>query len=233
MLAIAIYILLSRKSKTNNVSTTAITPAAGLEDILPGTIIPTTDITPGQLDIVAVSPTDRSANIIQTTPIEITFSQEVDPKDIEFSISPELTFTQKIEGNKLIITPTENFQTSTLYTYGINIISDKKKIRMYTFSTAGDEPIYRPDTGPNEEAIKKYDESVRIRYPDIYLKNNTPYETTTFGITGTYSEQKEYFEFKVLLKGANKNDARASFIVWLQTLDLTDQQIQSLDITYE
>ncbi|CAN5170608.1 hypothetical protein BH09PAT2_BH09PAT2_00290 [soil metagenome] len=230
ILVVITFIILSRRNITSNISSKPIT---GLEDISPGIIIPTNNIKAGQLDIVAVSPADLSSKITKTVPIEITFSQPIKANEIEFMISPDFSYDQTIEGNKLIISPKEDFKTSTLYTYSVNFLKDLQKVRMYTFSTAGDGPIFRPDTGPSKEEIIKYDESVRVRYPDIYLQNHTPYETTIFGITGTYSKQKEHFEFKVLLKGTNKNDARNKFILWLQSLDLTDKQIESLDITYE
>lgn len=232
VLVLITYFLISRRPTTTEINST-ITPIVGLQDIVPGIIVPTTNIKPGELDIVAVSPVDGSSQITQTTPIEITFSQELKENEIEFIVSPEIAYTQALDGNKLIITPTEDFQTSTLYTYRVTILNDLQKIRIYTFSTAGNEPIYRPDTAPEDDDIKRYDESVRIEYPDIYLKNNTPYETTSFGITGTYSETASEFQFRVLLKEPNKNQARADFILWLQTLDLTDEQIDSLDITYE
>lgn len=233
LLVIFTYVIVSQMTKQKADTNITPTPLAGLKDIQPGIIVPTQNIKPGELDIVNISPTDHQANVTSILPIEVTFSQPIKAQDVEFIISPEIPHTQAIEGNKLIITPTENFQTATLYTYRINILSDLQKIRMYTFSTAGsDDPKY-PDTRPAEEEIAKYNSRVRINYPDIYVQNQTPYETSEFGITGTYSDSTNKFQFRVLLKGPNKNDSRADFIIWLQSLDLTDAQIAALDITYE
>ena len=231
----AIFISRGNNDTINNsINQPNITPISGLEDILPGTLVPTTNIQPGEIDIVSVSPQDRSSSIVKTQPIEISFSQPIQDSDFELRMIPELSYSQTIVDNKLIITPNEDFQMNTLYTYRIKIFSDLEKIRVYTFSTAGDEPIFRPNTAPETEDIQEYKNSERISNPDIYVMNHTPYESNSFGITGTFSDQSPaHFEFKVLLKEPNKNDSRAAFIIWLQSLDLTDEQIASLDITYE
>ncbi len=233
ILIIITYVLMNRNTSDNSSNPVTPTPAVGFEDVIPGILVDRNDITPDEIDILAVSPADQTSNIVETSPIEITFTQSIIESDVNFSISPDLTFNKQIEGNKLIISPSENFQPSTLYTYRIEIRENLEKIRMYTFKTAGQGPLNRPDTAPSDEVISQYEESIRIEYPDIYLQNKTPYETKTFGITGTYSNAAREFQFRVLLKGANKNESRASFILWLQTLDLSDKQIESLDITYE
>lgn len=228
------YILLSRKSSSNNADPVTPTPIANLPDIIPGVIVPTTEIKPGELDVVAVSPADMSTNLTTTVPIGITFSQFFKKEDIEFMISPKISYSQVIDNNKLIITPNEDYQPHTLYYYRVKFTKDIDKVRLYKFITAGEGPLIVPDTAPEEEDINRFEEKVRIERPDIYVQNNTPYENSQFGITGTFAkESPAHFEFKVLLKGANKNDSRGAFIIWLQSLDLTDAQIASLDITYE
>ena len=232
-LVVVTIILLSQKTTHTPNTTIAPTPVSGLEDVESGILRPTESMKPGELDVMAVSPADRTANITTTVPIEITFSRNLKENEVEFLISPDIKFTQTIDKNKLIITPANDYATSSLYTYRITIKNDPQKIRIYTFSTAGEGAIKRVDTAPSEDQIKAYDNTLRVQYPDIYLYNHTPYQTNSFAITGQFSDATNADKFTVYLKGTNKNQSRADFILWLQTLDLTDAQIQSLDIEYK
>ncbi len=233
LIIIIISVLLLRaKQQTQKTPGTSI-PESTIAGVMPGILRPTTEIAPGELEVISVSPPDMSKDLVKTTPIEIVFSRPLTEEEVEFMISPELSYTKEFEGNKLIITPTENFEPRTLYTYRIKILSDIQKIRLYTFTTAGDGELQIPDTAPPDDVIKAYDESVRVSYPDIYLYNHTPYESKAFAITGTFSAEKNQNVFNVLLKGVNKEESKAAFLIWLQSLDLTDEQIAGLDIIYE
>ncbi len=232
IIIIVTVLLLARGKNTQNSSPTP-QPVSPIEGVMPGIIRPTNEVKVGEIDVVAVSPADMSTDLVKTVPIEITFSKPITDKDVEFMIGPDIPFTQQIEGNKLIITPTENFKTKTLYSYRIRITNELEKVRIYTFTTAGDGLLKIPDTGPSDEQIKAYDAVVRTEHPDIYVYNNTPYSNASFSVTAAFSEATNANKFTVILKDANKNQARADFILWLQSLDMTDEQIQTLDIEYK
>ncbi|UCD38310.1 MAG: Ig-like domain-containing protein [Fidelibacterota bacterium] len=109
--------------------------------------------TGGPLDIegpriVQVEPPSGTSNLESDQDIEITFNELVDPVSVPGSvvISPEVTFTTRVRGRRIIIRPVEDFQANRAY-----VITLQRGIRDYqrnsipqsyqlVFSTGGNIP---------------------------------------------------------------------------------------------
>lgn len=198
-----------------------------------GIVVPTRDIAPGGFDIVSVEPQDQATNIPLDQIITITFNREFQENEIAFNISPPTPYRTYKERNKLIIFPQTTWETGTPYSYSVNFTADNEKVRLYGFTTTGPTPEFLPDTQP-EGAYEEEQERLKNNNPDIYVTNQTPYEATSFKIESNFETQPpEHFYFIVTPKIEDDAKVREDVILWLQLLDLTDQQIQSLDIRYQ
>lgn len=198
-----------------------------------GIIVPTTSLRQGELDIVRVKPQDFQKDIPTNTKIEITFSREPKPDEITFYIGPSIEYDQEIKGRTLIITPREELAQGTQYTHSVNFRDDNQKIRLYKFVTKGTPQEFLPNTYPSD-LIEREEQATKSSHPDIYLTNQTPYESNVFRITATFEPKiPAHFFFTVKPKIADTERVRQDVDVWLQSLDLTSEQISNLDIRYE
>ena len=204
------------------------------DEVLPtGIIMPTESLVAGELDIVTVEPKDMSKNVGLDTPIKITFSKTFSFDDIEFFIGPDTPHKVKIESNNLIITPETKWETGTQYTYSINFADNPQKVRLYRFITTGPTQEFLPDTQPKDLYKKELDEQKTER-PDIYVANNTPYESGTFSVRANFESKPPAHYYLIVTKKINDEEqVKQDVNVWLQQLDLSNEQIASLDIRYE
>ncbi|HRN70309.1 MAG TPA: Ig-like domain-containing protein [Candidatus Woesebacteria bacterium] len=198
-----------------------------------GIIIPTQQIQNNVLDIVQINPSDKSTNISNNQSITITFSKSFSENEIEFFISPSTEYTSSIDNNKLIIKPVNSWQTGMKYTYSVNFINDNQKVRLYSFITAGEPKEYEPDTQP----VGLYEQQLnnqKNNTPDLYVSNNTPYENNYFLATSEYaSDPPAHFYLIIIPKDDNISQVQQAVTLWLQSLDLSQEQIDSLDIRYQ
>ena len=230
LLGIIITILSRLQSNTNTQTTT---PSTTEESTPPtGIIVPTKNIQSGQLDIVSIDPRDQSTDIPLDRTITITFSRPFTEKEIQFFISPATAYNARTENNKLIITPQSAWISGTLYGFSINFSDDNEKVRLYRFTTTGTAQEYLPDTQPVGE-YEKEQADLKNNNTDIYVTNQTPYEAASFTIESAFESQvPSHFYFTVRPKIQDDAKVREYVRLWLQLLDLTDAQIQSLDIRY-
>ncbi len=83
---------------------------------------------------------------------------------------------------------------------------------------------------PGKVAVDEEANNLRTHYPGSYLKNNLPYQTNDFKANVNFFDDSiSQYRFVVTL---NDDQAKDSFITWLRSLKLTDQQISKLAITY-
>jgi len=197
-----------------------------------GIVRPTESVVAGELDIVNVN-IDNDEDVSLNQIIEIEFSKNFNMNEIEFLINPNTPHDINIEDNKLIVNPVDQWEAGTLYNYTINFPDDPQKVRLYTFTTSGPTKKYLPDTQP-EGLVEDTLQQQKTNDPDVYVANNTPYESNTFSVRADFeSSTPAHFYFTVTPKVGDEDEVRQAVRVWLQQLDLSDAQIDSLDIRYE
>lgn len=224
------FFLLQRQKKIDNQSATQ----SGILQTNPtGIIIPTQEIKSHELDIVEVYPIDRKQDVGLKTPITISFSRKFQLNELEFFISPNSPASIEVEGMKLIIQPIDTWTPGTNYSYSVNFPSDVTKVRLYGFTTTGPTSIGYPDTAP-QDYFQSELQKQKTERTDLYVANQTPFESDIFSITSEYTiEPPNHFYFKVQSKITDQSRITQEVHVWLQSLDLTQDQINSLDIRYQ
>lgn len=197
-----------------------------------GILIPTRKVSPNELDIVKISPQDMQKNIGPQEEIVITFSRSFSADEIKFYISPDTLTNVEIKENILHVTPVKAWSPGTKYSYSVNFINDRTKVRLYTFQTTGPTSSSLPDTAPQDAFQEELERQKTIR-PDIYVSNQTPYENAYFSISAEYTtDSPARFYFSVKQKVNNTDTVKQYVNAWLQSLDLTQDQISNLDIRY-
>ena len=181
--------------------------------------------------LVSTSPKGDATNVSPNIPsITLTFDKPVTVADIPFSLLPDLPRKVTAQGNSIVIAPLEPLQVGTTYYISIRLYTADQKINVvsYKFTVAGPTPtplaVTPGDVGNNYPTVQAQQ---RNQDTDVYVANYTPHSESTFSVTSDYvTTPTGHFAFTVT---GSKND----FINWLKSLQLTDQQIQSLDITYK
>lgn len=215
-------LLLSRSNKTGTrgpIST--ITP---VPYIPPVTQPPPTSTEPN-LSIIDALPADKSTDNPPDQTIYVTFNKNV-PSDIVFSLSPDVPHTTNGSNNVFSVSFSTALATKSVYVY---TISSKQYnfSQSFTFTTAD------PTSGQDNVSQDIINAS-RQNQPDLYLYNQVPYTTATFAVSGSFqSTPQNHFAFIVTLERTNTDKSKQDFINWVKSLGLTDQQIQTLDISYQ
>jgi len=198
-----------------------------------GIVMPTESIVAGQLDIVAIDPKDDAQNIALDRSIEIEFSKTFTKDEIEFFINPNTPHNATINGNKLLVTPQTQWEPGMNYNYSVNFPDDSQKVRLYRFTTTGPTQEFLPDTQPEGLYEQTQNEQKKER-PDIYVANNTPYESGSFSVRADFEPKiPAHYYLIVTSKINNDEQVKQDVNVWLQQLDLSQDQIAGLDIRYE
>lgn len=204
-----------------------------VELIPTGILIPTQEIKQGELDIVGIKPQDNDTKVKRNSTIEIQFSQPFKENDVQFFVGPEVAYDQSVSGNMLRITPHTPLAEGTLYTFSVNFTDDPQKVRLYRFTTEGKLQDTLPDT-QDKGAYEQLLNEERVKYPDIFVTNNTPYENEYFSIRSEFEPTiPAHHFFIVTSKNENKELVKQMVNLWLQTLNMGNQQIQQLDIRYD
>lgn len=87
---------------------------------------------------------------------------------------------------------------------------------------------------PRMSDIDKYAQNFnKTNYPDVFLANLSPYETSSFKMTVTFvSYPTGHYRINVEAKVTEEEKAKQDFLTWVKNQGLTDQQVSSLDIVY-
>jgi hypothetical protein len=222
ILGIAVLLLLAVRNNSQS-SNTTLNPT--------GIIIPTNKISPNTLDIVSIDPKDQTQNVSLDKKIIISFSKTFSENEIQFSITPNTPHSTSIEGNNLVISPSTNWEAGTHYGFSINFTNDNQKVRLYEFTTTGPTQEYLPDTQPSG-LYEQEQNTQRDSDPNLYVSNQTPYESSTFYLTSEF-ESNPPAHFYIIVHIKDTNTGQADFNAWLQSLNLTQDQINSLDVRYQ
>jgi hypothetical protein len=182
------------------------------------------------LNVVSVLPMDNSVSVSTDDNITVTFNRELKEEDIIFSIEPKFEYRMEIDGYNLKIIPSKPLSSGTKYFYVIKYRLPGKIPQGYSFTTLGPTPQITQNTQP-EGGVEETEKFYLENHPDIFLSNKTPYSTADFSVEWEFvKEPYEHFEFNVELFGNNDDRSYDKFILWLQSLGLTNKQINALDI---
>lgn len=196
--------------------------------VIPTSIsVPSISPVPSTVPLSVVQTSLQGGNIpVSQTSMAITFNRPFSLNEFVFAIDHDLTYTIAIQDNILLITFKSEFQPATTYTYTFTFTN--RPSQSYSFTTVSQAPT------PKDSVPGVVDDYSRTHYPDVFLYNRTPYDSADFSVTGDLTDsptQHDYFT--VTLKGSDVLQSKQSFINWLHSLGLADQQIQTLDIRYQ
>lgn len=93
--------------------------------------------------------------------------------------------------------------------------------------------VEEPD--PYYNHIETLRAEYRKKAPDALVESYLPIDNYFYEATATMApeDSPDYFYFTVKLKIPEKDEAKKAFILWLESIGLTDKQIESLNITYQ
>ncbi len=191
---------------------------------------PTPSVTISQepLSILGVTPPDQTTNVPVNTAITIGFSRNFSANEITFSIGPNVSYTSKISGSTLTITPNLPLLPGATYQYVIQF-SDGSFSQKYSFTTAGQNDNSNNPNYDNTNTLQN--DWYKSFKPDVFLANKTPYQGSDFSVTYDFTDiPNEHYFFIVT---TSSNQGQQDFLSWLKSLGLTDNQIQQLEIHYQ
>lgn len=198
-----------------------------------GIILPTEQLSPGELDVIAVYPKDQSENVPSSEAVTITFSRPIISAEVKIYMDPPAERTQTISGNILTLRPKTTWDPGTFYSYNVSFPKDLNRRRTYAFRVAGAPKPISENTA-DIEVFEEIIDTHRQERPDLFLMNQSPFETEDFSIEGMFeSKNPAHYAFNVTLRKLDKEVSKNNFINWLRSLELSDEQIANLDITYQ
>lgn len=179
------------------------------------------------LSVISMTPANN-ASVPLDQQIVIVFNRIATLNDFSINVYPNINTSASINNNSVTFSPVSQLQNNIIYK--VTIFDNAGSILLQrTFST-GSNPIIpfttdTPNTGPTASEIQ------RETHPDVFLSNNTPYQTKDFSINSSFqSAPQGHYAFSVTLLNQY---AKPLFLNWLHSLGLTDAEIQTLDITYQ
>jgi hypothetical protein len=187
-----------------------------------GIVLPTTAIKGNDIDIVDILPKDGAVDVSPNTNDEINFSS-----------APKINGDLVIDKNRLVITSSENLDPGTLYTFSVEFTNQKEKIRLYRFMTEGQPNPFLPSTR-EEEVVNEFENEQRINYPDLYIANKTPYNSDIFSARSVFDPDSSSGYVLIITSNINnRQQIETAVDIWLQSLNLSREQILELNIRYE
>jgi|GEM_PF-3196552 len=191
----------------------------------------------GSVPVSSFSPQPGST-VPNNEKIVISLDKSVNPSLVNFKIYPDIPYSLSIQGNNLVVVPNQPFESGTTYTYSLQytqqeaITGTQNTPTTASFTVEGPTPVLSPDTFPSG-AYNDNQQYLKDNYPDSFLRNLTPYSSSTFSIKSFYKNGSPgHFAFSVSLIGTDKNASKGDFLNWLRAQGLSDAQIQTLDISY-
>lgn len=194
------------------------------------TLLPTiaTNIPNQKIQVTHIQPADASTNNPIFVTIKATFNQDITSQNITFSILPPTPFTLEKIGTIATITFSKPLQQASQYFYSFNL-NNIEILPAFSLTTEGQGKIKIPDTSVNPAGRAL--EYQRMHDPETYLQNYSPHETSAFAFN--FSFEGSHIYFTVTSKKVTKDDAKQQFFTWIQSIGLTQQQLQTLDIRYQ
>lgn len=204
------------------------TPTPVTAPVFPGGPTTTTNSTT-KVKLVSSNP-PNGGHISPTQPLIFTFNQPVATESVSFSLFPEVDYTLSSRLNSLLVTPVTPYYQDIIYSYTISTL-DGDIITSGTFSSGTSPSPVQPLRGdyPNTDSLADADQ--RQNFPDIYLAEFVPYDGNTFAVSDDFSASPSgHYVFTVTqrVSGA-KND----FLSWLKKINMTQDQINKLEVSYQ
>lgn len=225
LIILVIVVLVITKPKTGKPSVPYIPTSSTLAS-------PQGSIFPGYQSLIDYSkPQNNATNVKINAPINVHFTKNVDLSGASITFNPPIKFQTYYNNQNLDIILTDHLQTNTSYHLNISIPADNFSYDL-SFTTGSDAVI---GTEPGIAEVQSYENSVRQSNPSLYLSNKVPFSNDLFVITlGPFKTvPNSHYSFYVSFKGGNHQASRDSLKGWLESLGLTDSQIESLDIAYQ
>lgn len=184
--------------------------------------------------VISTDPSNGAVNIVPNKQVVVTFSKQFTKDELIVAVSPKISYSTRMFGTNLIIKPDTSWEAGVPYRYTVKYPNENIPPESFTFTVEGPTPTLLPDTGPSQEEIESYEEHERDTYPDVFLAGKTPYEDNFFSVTSDFTKTPtDHFYFTVTMKGDNSEESKNDFLNWLKTFGFTDNQINSLDISYK
>ncbi|MGH7245671.1 MAG: Ig-like domain-containing protein [Candidatus Levyibacteriota bacterium] len=182
------------------------------------------------IHVISTTPPNKAINTPLNQKITIVLDKFVSEKDITFSTFPQANLTLSIDRNIINATISGEFFPSTTYKYVVTYKNYPLPIT-YSFTTEGPTPTPRPKLSVSVKTMR--DDWNRENHPDIFLSSQLPQDTNTFSADYRFTQiPYAHYAFTVTAK-IDANAAKTDFISWMKSLGITDEQIQTLDITYQ
>jgi hypothetical protein len=186
-----------------------------------------------KITITSTNPKDEETNVkADLEQLIIEFNRQIDIKNLEFAIAPQVKFNPQSIRNKLIINFSEPLQKGQTYSWTLISENIDPPDQTFYFVVKGPTPTPKPNTH-SEGILQGAEKESFEKHPDLYLYGKSPHSTNSFEIKADLTDEGNV-EFTVTLKTENMDKARKEFISWLiEDLKLTEEQITEFDINYE
>ncbi|MBU1000174.1 Ig-like domain-containing protein [Patescibacteria group bacterium] len=195
----------------------------------PETTMPSVQPTAEPLQIISSVPEDNDKNIPTNITLWLTFNQNINKSLINTKLTPAAQLKISTNQNMLFVKPIQELLPATSYTLELSS-AETSFSQKITFQTAAQNPS---DSSLDEKSIKAIEEGTKQAQPAAYLTNKMPYSSDQFEVNWSVRPSPKTLYFVVTLKGSDKANSKNAFVSWLKSLDLTDAQIQGLDIEYQ
>ncbi len=180
------------------------------------------------IDVISTQPNNNATDVPLDTQIVITLNQAIDGNNVNVSITPNnAVFSTITNQNTIRITSQNQLQADTIYTLTIKYAPNVPAY-IYAFRTIG-APSGDTFSFPHQAADVNDIRSA----PDVFLARRTPYEGTDFKVNSELSDSTGYFVFTVTITSNDKQTAQQDFLNWALSQGLTQEQVRSLQITYQ
>ena len=165
--------------------------------------------------------------------ITATISKLVKKEDIQFYIGPKTPFEITLSENTISVHLKKLLLPNTKYTILFEYVPTKTFSNTYEFSTLGGGKINVQNTTTSDALIER--NAIQLRdTPDIYLTNQTPYQSTIFKIESGYEvkNNKDHYYFTITKKQGSEEEVKNAVHNWLISKGMNETQISKLDIRY-
>lgn len=187
---------------------------------------------PVDLKVTSVSPQNGASDIALDSSAVINFNRRVkkgevvvefidgDLKNIEYDL--------KLDGAKAVLKPKNGLKQSTIYTVRVRdrYLSIISEFQFLTLTL-----VPSPDTRPEPAVLTGVVTRTRQERPDVYLANLMPHHSYDFSMELEIDEEG-YFTFVATSNRFSGELLKDAVNRWLQSLDLTTEQIKDLPIEY-
>jgi hypothetical protein len=187
------------------------------------------------LQITTSDPLNNATNIPVTQIITLNLAKNrtISPADLNVTIEPTTPFTIGLKDSAITITPKSALKPGIPYLIQVIYKGDTANLYSLTFRTVGPTATPVPNTR-DEKLIQDINQSDKTNNPDVYLSNQTPYQTSDFSIDSVFKKEPTgHYGFIVKITSNDQDGTKAKLLEWIRSTGLSDTQIQTLDITYQ